>query len=314
MAFNTFNEDMDIISKLGDEPNENNGLTAAGLKAKFDLAGNKIKTFLNNLIATMAGSTGAANIGFNSTDDVPETNVQDAIENVQAQLIGITQTGVANGSITTAKLAYAAVTTEKLGDASVTTEKLDGESVTTAKLADAAVTTPKLNDASVTSAKLADSSVTTTKLNNSAVTTAKLGDNAVTGAKVAKNTLREKVRSIDEPIIAEAYGTHATGHRLNMHYIKSLGMVFFEGELYFNNVLATGTLYAIYSLDLGTYKPDYSAGCAVHGDSPNTIAEYGTANFGKTLTISLSGVTSADLGQDLSARYSGWYICEEASS
>lgn len=104
MAFNTFNEDMDIISKLGDEPNEENGLTAAGLKARFDLAGNKIKTFLNNLIVTMDGSTGAANIGFNSTVGVPEANVQDAIENVQAQLIGITQTGVANGSITEAKL------------------------------------------------------------------------------------------------------------------------------------------------------------------------------------------------------------------
>ena len=40
MALPTCNEDMNIISKLDDEPNDVGGLSAASLKAKFDLAGN----------------------------------------------------------------------------------------------------------------------------------------------------------------------------------------------------------------------------------------------------------------------------------
>lgn len=136
MAFNSFNEDMDIISKLGDEPNEDDGLSADALKAKFDLAGKKIKTFLNNLISAMAGENGAANIGFESSENVPADNVQDAIENVQEQLVGVSQGAVADGSITTAKLNGGAVTTAKLDDGAVTTAKLDDGAVTGDKLAD----------------------------------------------------------------------------------------------------------------------------------------------------------------------------------
>lgn len=43
MALPTCNEDMNIISKLDDEPNDVGGLSAAALKAKFDLAGNLLK-------------------------------------------------------------------------------------------------------------------------------------------------------------------------------------------------------------------------------------------------------------------------------
>lgn len=111
MAFNRFTEDMDIISKLGDEPNEDDGLSADALKAKFDLAGKKIKTFLNNLITAMENATGAANIGFQSSTAVPKNNVQDAIENVQQQLVGISQDAVANNSITAEKMADGAVST-----------------------------------------------------------------------------------------------------------------------------------------------------------------------------------------------------------
>lgn len=50
MALPTFTEDMDIIQALGDRPNTDDGLTPTQLKAKFDLAGNKIKTFLNSTL------------------------------------------------------------------------------------------------------------------------------------------------------------------------------------------------------------------------------------------------------------------------
>ncbi len=47
MSYTRFNDDMMIIRRLGDAPNDENGLSAADLKAKFDEAGEKIKAFLN---------------------------------------------------------------------------------------------------------------------------------------------------------------------------------------------------------------------------------------------------------------------------
>ena len=43
MAIPEFTYDMDIISKLDDEPNDAGGLTAAQLKAKFDEGGKALK-------------------------------------------------------------------------------------------------------------------------------------------------------------------------------------------------------------------------------------------------------------------------------
>lgn len=43
-----FNDNLNIIQALTDEPNDMDGLTAAELKAKFDEAGNLIKNYLNN--------------------------------------------------------------------------------------------------------------------------------------------------------------------------------------------------------------------------------------------------------------------------
>lgn len=129
MAYSKITDDMDIIQALPDEPNDVGGLTAAQLKAKFDEAGNKIKTAFNNLVDELNSeesgeSISASAVSFNSTSGVQEDNVQDAIENVQGQLAGISQGSVANGSITTVKLDNSAVTTEKLANGSVTSAKL----------------------------------------------------------------------------------------------------------------------------------------------------------------------------------------------
>ena len=50
MALPFFEEDMDIISRLGDYPGSEDGLTPKDFKARFDLAGNLIKKFLNEVI------------------------------------------------------------------------------------------------------------------------------------------------------------------------------------------------------------------------------------------------------------------------
>ena len=48
MAIAAFSEDMDIIAKLSDTPNEE--LSSAELKAKFDEGGNKLKEYINTVL------------------------------------------------------------------------------------------------------------------------------------------------------------------------------------------------------------------------------------------------------------------------
>ncbi len=47
MAITELTDDLNIVAALDDEPNDTGGLTPAQLKAKFDEAGNKIKTYIN---------------------------------------------------------------------------------------------------------------------------------------------------------------------------------------------------------------------------------------------------------------------------
>ena len=57
LAIPAFEEDVDVIQKLDDEPNDVGGLTAAELKAKFDEAGNRIKTYLNETLLPSISET-----------------------------------------------------------------------------------------------------------------------------------------------------------------------------------------------------------------------------------------------------------------
>ena len=50
MAIDFFTDDMNIIQKLDDQPNDVGGLSADELKEKFDEAGNKVKNFLNSTL------------------------------------------------------------------------------------------------------------------------------------------------------------------------------------------------------------------------------------------------------------------------
>ena len=114
MSFPTMNNDMEIISKLGDEPNEDDGLSAAGLKAVFDTAGKLCKTAINKLVEALHSNSAAGNMGFLRSESVPADNVQDAINNVQSQIAGVSQGGVANNSVSTEKIVNSAVTNAKI--------------------------------------------------------------------------------------------------------------------------------------------------------------------------------------------------------
>ncbi|MGM9549834.1 MAG: hypothetical protein ACI3V5_08315, partial [Faecousia sp.] len=50
MAIPKFESDMDIISKLGNYPRVDNGLSPDGFKGKFDIAGRLIKDYINNVL------------------------------------------------------------------------------------------------------------------------------------------------------------------------------------------------------------------------------------------------------------------------
>ena len=103
---------------------------------------------------------------------------QEEENKIQAVISG----GIADGSVTTAKLADDAVTADKIApDVSFTPD--DG-SITAAKLANDAVTTDKLVNGAVTTDKLGTGAVTANKLGNSAVTTGKIAFGAITPAKL----------------------------------------------------------------------------------------------------------------------------------
>lgn len=107
------------------------------MQALFD----QIRDALNAL----AQAIDAANIPFTPIPDVlSSTNLQDAIEEVQAQIADVVLSQIPDGTITTAKLADGAVTEPKLADDAVTGEKIADGAVGGSKLADGVVDSTKL--------------------------------------------------------------------------------------------------------------------------------------------------------------------------
>lgn len=125
MAFTEMTDDLDIIAKYPDEPYEEEGFTPSSFKASFDMAGKLCKIAINRLIRELGYQSAAANVGFNPTAGVNKTNIQEAIENVQAQIAGVSQGAVPDGSITSEKLDDYAVTEDKLDNGAVSFDKLD---------------------------------------------------------------------------------------------------------------------------------------------------------------------------------------------
>ena len=193
------------ISKLSNYPNRIERLRAAQLKEKFDEDAKTVMGAVKRLIKELGMETAAKNIGFQKTTAVNASDVQSAIEAVQAQIAGVSQAGIADAAITAQKIADGAVTTPKITDEAVTTQKIEDEAVTTPKIADGAVTTQKIADEAVKEDKIgyyavgesriATFAVTEKKIANYAVTESKIRSYAVTESKIADKAVgRGKIK------------------------------------------------------------------------------------------------------------------------
>ena len=127
MAFTIPNGVTDVIKALSNFPNRIDRLKATQLKAMFDQAAKNVQADVKRLVSELCEPTAAGNIGFAPTDGVNKTNIQAAIENVQSQLVEITQEGVADNSITEEKIADGAVTKEKIADGAVAFEDVSSQ-------------------------------------------------------------------------------------------------------------------------------------------------------------------------------------------
>lgn len=129
MAVPRLTDDLDIIQKLADNPNDTDGLSAAELKARFDAAVNIIKAFLNSSLASAL----------------------DSIEENANKLNGkeITSVlGIDNNTIPTSAAVRASMSTAGAGDMASATYDVDGKREDIFRYADNAVIKHNASDES----------------------------------------------------------------------------------------------------------------------------------------------------------------------
>ena len=256
MAFTPLNDDLNIIQKLPDLPNDVGGLSADELKAAYDEAGILIKKYINNiLIKELESVAGAGNIGIKPIEGVSAETVQRALEILRGQIFEATAGTIPDGSLITAKLADGAVTSEKLADGAVTDAKIESVSASkvsgsfgTDKISDLAVTAAKIADFAINSAKLSLGAVTEEKLAAKAVTGVKIADGAVSRAKLAQDALYSPIININ----TSTYSIVSTniGKTLKTDYYLDVAITLTQAV---SSTMPVGTEIAIAKWSTATY-------------------------------------------------------------
>ena len=190
MAISRINEDLNIISRLPDEPNDQAGMTAQELKMSFDKAGITIKNYINTVLLPELEKTGGDSIGMTEIPGVRGANLRSAIEYINKRLTDAVLGQIHDGSIDETKLKPGLVGYGAIPNDSIESTKLKNLSVTGEKIADLAVDTGKIADFAVTEQKLADDSVGETKLQKFSVSEDKLAYNSVSCLKLMKNAVQ----------------------------------------------------------------------------------------------------------------------------
>lgn len=264
---------------------------------------------LGDTLTALQGKAGAGRIGFTKTAAIDRENVQDAIECVQAQLVNVSQGGIADGAVTSEKVAAGAIGTAAIADAAVTYDKIKDKAVGSAKLADNGVSAKKIASNAVQERHIFDGSVTQSKLAAESVSSAKLAPNAVTNEKVGDKALVETLPVTASSGVAESA---VTVQSCKFGYAKALGVVLFQVEL---RGLSSAEITDGVSLTLsGLSKPPLAmVSCAARVQYVSTqgYAEYTTAPAMLVpdgyLTIRFPSGVVANANDSI--MLSGWYFC-----
>lgn len=264
---------------------------------------------LGDTLTALQGKAGAGRIGFTKTAAIDRENVQDAIECVQAQLVNVSQGGIADGAVTSEKVAAGAIGTAAIADAAVTYDKIKDKAVGSAKLADNGVSAKKIASNAVQERHIFDGSVTQSKLAAESVSSAKLAPNAVTNEKVGDKALVESLPVTASSGVAESA---VTVQSCTFGYAKALGVVLFQVEL---RGLSSAEITDGVSLTLsGLSKPPLAmVSCAARVQYVSTqgYAEYTTAPAMLVpdgyLTIRFPSGVVANANDSI--MLSGWYFC-----
>lgn len=339
MAFTIPDDELGTVSKLSNYPNRIERLKAATLKSRFDADAKTVMGALKRLIQELGLATAARNVGFEKTTAVNADNVQDAIENVQRQIAGVSQSGIADASVTAEKIAdgavgtaaiaddaitadklamgavdtdaikWGAVDTYRLKDAAVTEAKLANGAVTESKIGYYAVTEKKIASGAVTSEKIADRTINSTKMGDASVTERALCDGAVTNTKVGYKALVEEISVT--PSFAKSGGT-ASVNSCAFRYVKAIGVMLFQIELIglSQQEAASGVFLTFSGLDK---LPSDDAGfAAVVQVAPMTgPSGFALANacFYEGGGLRIAYPDDVSTGDTVFTSLSGWYFC-----
>ena len=264
---------------------------------------------LGDTLTALQGKAGAGRIGFTKTAAIDRENVQDAIECVQAQLVNVSQGGIADGAVTSEKVAAGAIGTAAIADAAVTYDKIKDKAVGSAKLADNGVSAKKIASNAVQERHIFDGSVTQSKLAAESVSSAKLAPNAVTNEKVGDKALVETLPVTASSDVAESA---VTVQSCKFVYAKSLGVVLFQVKLQglSSAEIADGVLIKLSNL---TKPPKEWTSCAARvqyvpaqGGYEFTTAPALLSTEGYLTIRFPSGVVA---NANDSIMLSGWYFC-----
>lgn len=339
MAFTIPDDELGTVSKLSNYPNRIERLKAATLKSRFDADAKTVMGALKRLIQELGLATAARNVGFEKTTAVNADNVQDAIENVQRQIAGVSQSGIADASVTAEKIADGAVGTAAIADDAITADKLAMGAVDTDAIKWGAVDTYRLKDAAVTEAKLANGAVTESKIGYYAVTEKKIASGAVTSEKIADRTINSAKMgdaSVTEralcdgavtntkvgykalveeisvtPSFAKSGGT-ASVNSCAFRYVKAIGVMLFQIELIglSQQEAASGVFLTFSGLDR---LPSDDAGFAavVQVASMTGPSGFALANacFYEGGGLRIAYPDDVSTGDTVFTSLSGWYFC-----
>lgn len=248
MAFTIPDDVLGTISKLSNYPNRIERLKAAALKAQFDADAKTVMGALKRLIQELGLATAARNVGFEKTTAVNADNVQDAIENVQSQIAGVSQGGIADGAVTAAKIADGAVDTNAIKLGAVDTYRLKDAAVEESKIASGAVTRGKIDydaveghnivDNAVTGDKIAYYTIGSRNIGERAIVTSALADKAVTAEKIAAGAVTNEkvgdkalVESLPVTATPDSEESAVAVQSCKFVYAKALGVVLFQVKL-----------------------------------------------------------------------------------